>query len=68
MKVSYIHTFTVTVEGSDNFVDATSLEKAIEYGQRDAGHVKILVQRGGLEPKIVRSQVETRTVFVHEDV
>lgn len=67
MKVNYIHTFTVTVEGSDNFHDDTDLSKAISEGKQDAGYITLHVKRGGGPVVPVRSKVHTRTVVVHEE-
>ncbi len=65
MEVRYRHTFTVVVEGVDNFDESASMAKVIEYGARDAAHVTLLVKRGGTEPKPVRSSVVTQTVIIH---
>lgn len=66
MNVRYIHTFTVTVEGSDSFADSETLKKATEYGERDASLVQLMVKRGIAEPVPVRASVVTKTVIVHE--
>lgn len=62
MEVQYIHTFTVTVVGHDNFSAGTSLEQIEKYGARDASLVRILAQRGVCEPEVVRSKVTTQTI------
>lgn len=66
MNVRYIHTFTVTVEGSDDFSDEATMAKAIEYGERDAQLVQLMVKRGIVEPVPVRASVVTKTVIIHE--
>lgn len=67
MKVTYEHTFTVTVYGEDNFSDEATMAKAVEYGDRDARNVQILVQRGLGKPHTVASQRKTATVIVTEE-
>lgn len=62
MKVQYIHTFTVTVEGSDNFATGVSLEKLEAEGERDASYVTMFMRRGSEDPVPVRSQVITQTI------
>lgn len=66
MQVRYQHTFTVVVEGTDNFDEEASLAKTIEYGDRDARCLQLLVKRGGTTPKPVFAARKTKTIIIHE--
>lgn len=61
MKVVYRHVFTVTVEGVGSFDKNTDLARIESGAEADARLLTLMVKRGGIDPKPVRSTRHTTT-------
>jgi hypothetical protein len=66
MKVTYIHTFEITVEDSAEFNETASLDSICGDAERSASVHTPMIKKGGLDPRPVRSKRTTKHVIVME--